>query len=65
MLFLLVIQTLLSSVATQYISEYSPPAGTVFPEGGEAVLTCQSAVPWYLCIWEGPGKLTIEILKSN
>ena len=56
MLFLLlVIQSLLGSGATQGISEYSPQLGTVFADGGEAVLTCKSAVPWYLCIWEGPG----------
>ena len=66
MLFLLlVIQSLLGSGATQGISEYSPQLGTVFADGGEAVLTCKSAVPWYLCIWEGPVKKMSVYSISN
>ena len=66
MLFLLlVIQSLLGSGATQGISEYSPQLGTVFADGGEAVLTCKSAVPWYLCIWEGPGNKTMVVYSIS
>ena len=42
------------------ISSISPSSGSVLPVGSTATLTCASNLPWYICIWEGPGGLACQ-----
>ena len=55
----------MGSIHAQYVSDYSPQMGVVFPEGGDAVLTCRSPAPWYICIWEGPGGIACTCQLSG
>ena len=38
----------------------STPSGTVMKSGETFTLTCATNLPWFLCIWEGPGGLACQ-----
>ena len=42
------------------IQSMSPESGTIIPADSDATLTCTTSLPWYICIWEGPGGISCQ-----